>query len=165
MVVFLRLLEYQSGIIFLTTNRLGDFDEAFESRIHLQIPFSPLDAQKRRLIWERLARKNGNCILSKAQTEALGRLPLDGRRIKNILRLASLFAANRGTSNGTTKGGQDQMDHEKPELTMAFGDIKKVLPLAITRVGNEGDSPEKLPKPEDLSKALADLIDGVRVEE
>ncbi|MBE3041795.1 AAA family ATPase, partial [Candidatus Bathyarchaeota archaeon] len=91
----MRLLEYQQGIIFLTTNRLGDFDEAFESRIHLQIPFSPLDALKRRLIWERLARKNGNCILSTAQMEALGRLPLDGRRIKNILRLASLFAATR----------------------------------------------------------------------
>ena len=159
----MRLLEYQQGIIFLTTNRLGDFDEAFESRIHLQIPFSPLDALKRRLIWERLARKNGNCILSTAQMEALGRLPLDGRRIKNILRLASLFAANRSRSNGAARWGQDPMEHENAELTMDFGDIKKVLPLAITRMGNnEGSSQEeKLAKAEDLSSALADLMKGV----
>ena len=95
--------------------------------------------------------------------EALGRLPLDGRWIKNILRLASLFAASRSRSNGAARWGQDPMDHEKAELTMNFEDIKKVLPLAITRMGNiEGSSQEeKLAKADDLSNALADLMKGV----
>lgn len=33
--VFLRKLEYCEGIMFLTTNRVSDFDEAIISRIHL----------------------------------------------------------------------------------------------------------------------------------
>lgn len=35
--VFLRMLEYYKGILFLTTNRIGTFDEAFKSRIHISL--------------------------------------------------------------------------------------------------------------------------------
>ncbi|KAJ4248772.1 hypothetical protein NW762_012610 [Fusarium torreyae] len=40
--VFLRTLEYYSGILFLTTNRVGTFDEAFTSRIHISLYYPPL---------------------------------------------------------------------------------------------------------------------------
>ncbi|KAI1268650.1 hypothetical protein F5Y18DRAFT_424012 [Xylariaceae sp. FL1019] len=43
--VFLRVMEYYSGILFLTTNRVGDFDEAFASRIHMSLYYPPLDLQ------------------------------------------------------------------------------------------------------------------------
>ena len=33
--VFLRVLEYYEGILILTSNRVGTFDEAFKSRIQL----------------------------------------------------------------------------------------------------------------------------------
>ena len=36
------MLEYYAGILFLTTNRIGDFDEAFASRIHLSLHYPPL---------------------------------------------------------------------------------------------------------------------------
>ncbi|UKZ48175.1 hypothetical protein TrVGV298_002411 [Trichoderma virens] len=42
--VFLRTLEYYTGILFLTTNRVGTFDEAFTSRIHISLYYPPLDA-------------------------------------------------------------------------------------------------------------------------
>lgn len=42
MEVFLRVLEYYAGILFLTTNRVGDFDEAFASRIHISLYYPPL---------------------------------------------------------------------------------------------------------------------------
>jgi SpoVK/Ycf46/Vps4 family AAA+-type ATPase len=35
--VFLRVLEFYSGILFLTTNRVGTIDEAFKSRIHISL--------------------------------------------------------------------------------------------------------------------------------
>lgn len=35
--VFLRVLEYYSGILFLTTNRVGTIDEAFKSRIQISL--------------------------------------------------------------------------------------------------------------------------------
>lgn len=46
--MFLRVLEYYAGILFLTTNRIGDFDEAFGSRIHISLhyPQLELDATK-----------------------------------------------------------------------------------------------------------------------
>ncbi|RMJ07752.1 hypothetical protein BHE90_010290 [Fusarium euwallaceae] len=43
--VFLRVLEYYAGILFLTTNRIGDFDEAFASRIHISLHYPALDRQ------------------------------------------------------------------------------------------------------------------------
>jgi hypothetical protein len=51
-IVFLRALDYFSGILFLTTNRVGSFDEAFMSRIHVQIGYDPLDDTAREQIWD-----------------------------------------------------------------------------------------------------------------
>ncbi|KAJ5711737.1 ATPase AAA-type core [Penicillium malachiteum] len=50
--VFLRALDYFQGILFLTTNRVGSFDEAFMSRIHVQIGYDPLDEDSRQKIWD-----------------------------------------------------------------------------------------------------------------
>ena len=44
--VFLRVLEYYSGILILTTNRVGAFDEAFHSRIHLSLYYPSLGLKK-----------------------------------------------------------------------------------------------------------------------
>ncbi|GME52843.1 uncharacterized protein COCSADRAFT_177807 [Neofusicoccum parvum] len=44
--VFLRVMEYYAGILFLTTNRVGDFDEAFTSRIHISLYYPALDMDK-----------------------------------------------------------------------------------------------------------------------
>ena len=38
--IFLRLLEYFQGILFLTTNRVSTFDDAFQSRIHIALRVS-----------------------------------------------------------------------------------------------------------------------------
>lgn len=50
--VFLRVLEYYSGILFLTTNKIGTFDEAFKSRIHLSLYYDKLDADQTWKIWD-----------------------------------------------------------------------------------------------------------------
>ncbi|KAJ5106985.1 ATPase AAA-type core [Penicillium angulare] len=39
--VFLKELEYFSGIVFLTTNRITSFDRAMKSRIHLALEYTP----------------------------------------------------------------------------------------------------------------------------
>ena len=39
--IFLRQLEYFQGILFLTTNRVAEFDPAFASRIHIALRVSP----------------------------------------------------------------------------------------------------------------------------
>ncbi|GAB7357683.1 hypothetical protein MBLNU459_g0172t1 [Dothideomycetes sp. NU459] len=49
--VFLRILEYYSGILFLTTNKVGQFDEAFKSRIHVSLYYPPLNTVMFERIW------------------------------------------------------------------------------------------------------------------
>ncbi|KAK4102048.1 P-loop containing nucleoside triphosphate hydrolase protein [Parathielavia hyrcaniae] len=112
--VFLRLLEYQAGIIFLTTNRVLDIDDAFHSRIHITIPYDELDDAQRTSIWRDLAHEKCACTLTDVEASGLGALPVDGRTIKKVLRLATLFAKTR----------DDEAD-------MCINDIVEVLPLAI----------------------------------
>ena len=50
--VFLRVLEYYSGILILTTNRVAEFDEAFKSRIHISLYYPKLDRESTIKIWD-----------------------------------------------------------------------------------------------------------------
>ncbi|ETS78286.1 hypothetical protein PFICI_10348 [Pestalotiopsis fici W106-1] len=52
--VFLRHLEYYSGILFLTTNIVGIIDEAFKSRIHVALRYDAIDAVSTKRIWNNL---------------------------------------------------------------------------------------------------------------
>jgi hypothetical protein len=54
--VFLRHLEHFQDIMFLTTNRLTTFDDAFQSRIHFAVKFSDLTI-KAKAIWETFLQK------------------------------------------------------------------------------------------------------------
>lgn len=49
--VFLRALEYQQGILFLTTDRVKCFDEAFLSRFSGAIRYPNLDQARRGKVW------------------------------------------------------------------------------------------------------------------
>ncbi|PWY83402.1 hypothetical protein BO70DRAFT_379229 [Aspergillus heteromorphus CBS 117.55] len=50
--VFLRVLEYYSGILFLTTNRVGTLDEAFKSRIHVSLYYETLKKKQTLAIFQ-----------------------------------------------------------------------------------------------------------------
>ncbi|KAI5919615.1 hypothetical protein F4810DRAFT_686268 [Camillea tinctor] len=50
--VFLRVLEYYEGILFLTSNRVGVFDEALKSRLHMALYYPPLKWKPTQRIWE-----------------------------------------------------------------------------------------------------------------
>lgn len=92
--VFLRLMEYYQGILFLTTNRAEDFDPAFMSRIHLILDYKPLSPERRAKIWRNLSAKmNKDDTLNEAGIQSLGRdLDINGREIKNLLRTAWCLA-------------------------------------------------------------------------
>lgn len=50
--VFLRLLDYYDGVLFLTTNRAGVLDEAFKSRIHFSLYYPHLTREQTIDIWK-----------------------------------------------------------------------------------------------------------------
>src|SRR6266566_3691141 len=58
--VFLRAVEYYRGILFLTTNRVGHFDDAFVSRIHVIIAYDNLGVPERQKIWKQFFKKLGD---------------------------------------------------------------------------------------------------------
>lgn len=45
--IFLRVLEYYEGTMFLTTNRVQTFDPAFQLRIHIPIDYPELSMEKK----------------------------------------------------------------------------------------------------------------------
>lgn len=93
---FLRLLEYHSGMLFLTTNRVRAFDEAFLSRVSVAIKYPELDIQQRGKIWfQFLTHVLGSGTSEVLQDENLKELamkPFNGRIIKNIVRTAQALA-------------------------------------------------------------------------
>lgn len=90
---FLRALEYFKGILFLTTNRVGTFDEAFISRIHVPIYYAEFRDEQRAKIWARFFEKLEEDreatmrILQSAkdytQSQELQDLKWNGREIRN----------------------------------------------------------------------------------
>lgn len=96
--------------MFLTTNRVGAFDQAFQSRIHITIGMPEFDEQRRKDVWkifiQDLGRKrsDGSAILTHAECRELGRevvdswaaQPLNGRQIRNCVRSALALAEDKG---------------------------------------------------------------------
>lgn len=89
--VFLRLLEYYEGTLFLTTNRVDNMDPAFQSRIHVHIKYEKLTMQARRAIWSSFLSKLGSQF-SDEDLDTVAQLPLNGRQIKNVIKTAQLLA-------------------------------------------------------------------------
>ncbi|KAK5656929.1 hypothetical protein OQA88_3451 [Cercophora sp. LCS_1] len=106
--VFLRMLEYYEGILFLTTNRLLTMDSAFESRIQLAIRLPDLGPESRKLIWANLIHRL-DADEEQAKTELMLHLDdmaeweLNGRQIRNILTMAESLALGSQRRRGALR--------------------------------------------------------------
>lgn len=124
--IFLRLLEYFQGILFLTTNRVETFDEvrppppfirtplqltlqAFQSRIHIALRYNDLDRKAKRIIWKTFldmvsleeatiatTPTTTREIVSGSELDGLARRDLNGRQIKNVVRTSQALAYSLG---------------------------------------------------------------------
>ncbi|ETR99856.1 P-loop containing nucleoside triphosphate hydrolase protein, partial [Trichoderma reesei RUT C-30] len=118
--VFLRILEYYQGILFLTTNRVGKMDEAFRSRVHVSLYYPPLNEQSTLDIFEtnlqRIKTRKGELLkikeedirkFAKAHYRDLEpHIRWNGRQIRNAFHIAVALAENEVTgmaSNGERK--------------------------------------------------------------
>lgn len=96
--IFLRLLEYYQGILFLTTNRIEEFDSAFQSRIHLAIEYHELDAARRVCVWKNLLARLPACAnWDEGIYNRLGEhIVVNGREIKNLIRTTLAVTQHTG---------------------------------------------------------------------
>ncbi|KAL2760257.1 hypothetical protein ACRALDRAFT_1067150 [Sodiomyces alcalophilus JCM 7366] len=127
--VFLRILEYYNGILFLTTNRPGILDEAVKSRVHVSLYYKPLGERET----ENIFKMNIDRLeeTEKILSEAGGEQPLyifkdeilafarehywrhqhgmgrwNGRQIRNAFLIAASLAHNDAEEN---PGAQKQL--------------------------------------------------------
>lgn len=86
--VFLRKLEYYQGTMLLTTNRVRDFDDAIQSRIHLALRYNALGIDTRRGIWDDFLKEattaEGDADYSTEELEHLARHVLNGRQVSSV---------------------------------------------------------------------------------
>ncbi|KAF6820894.1 AAA family ATPase [Colletotrichum plurivorum] len=94
--IFLRTLEYYSGILFMTTNRVRTFDDAFKSRIHVPLKYDDLPKESRLKVWQNfLASVEGGVDIDEDGLDRLAEGKLNGRQIKNVVRTARSLAAHK----------------------------------------------------------------------
>lgn len=91
--IFLRLLDYYEGILFLTTNRADVLDHAVRSRVMLRLEYPDLDQDSRSRIWETMF-DAAELKLSEGEFTQLADKPINGRQIRNLTRLAKVLHPN-----------------------------------------------------------------------
>jgi hypothetical protein len=125
--VFLRSLEYFRGILFLTTNRVGSFDDAFISRIHVALHYKRLNDDYRAKIWEknfnRLSKEDSisiapGAIIYVTTDPDVRAVEWNGREIRNAFQTAVALAQYQARKEGKVQVVL-QADHLKRVVKMS----------------------------------------------
>lgn len=114
--VFLRLMDYYKGMLFLTTNRSDVLDPAFKSRITLALKYPPLDAESRLKIWMTMFDSAGVKLVDESgqeinwetlpacdQSLSFKDVELNGRQIRNMVRLIKVIYNSQVTPRQVTE--------------------------------------------------------------
>ncbi|KAK0644346.1 hypothetical protein B0T16DRAFT_460410 [Cercophora newfieldiana] len=113
--VFLRKLEYYSGILFLTTNRPGTIDEAFKSRIHISLRYPSIDLASTEQMWVNIMRR-----LEKENETAEIKVVFDKSK---LLKFAQKHYKRREPSK-TTWNGRQIRNAFQTALALGYADRK-----------------------------------------
>lgn len=93
--VFLRLLEYYSGILFLTTNRVTIIDDAILSRATAHVKYKVLEGEQYTKLWHILLMQYGVTHAGGIHTlirDAVKAFPrASGRSVRQLIRLAKMM--------------------------------------------------------------------------
>ena len=157
---FLRCLEYYQGVLFLTTNRVGAFDDALLSRVNVVLHYD-FDELKRQDVWatffRKLERERGQLIKVPYSTREyvrhdpdLKRLEWNGREIRNAFQMAVALAEytdERDPEDGLI-ALQDLHFQQVVRMSSNFRHyLRKVHGAEIEKVAaNRGDRNEYLSK-------------------
>lgn len=124
--IFLRQLEYYRGVLFLTTNRVVMFDDAFCSRISMFVHYEKHDKETRATIWrtllQRLQCNNVQEVFHTADLDELSaefsEADFNGREIRNIVQTAMTLARSKGETL--------QAEHLRKALTAMVSSTKEL---------------------------------------
>lgn len=101
--VFLRVLEYQDTVLFLTTNRPGDVDDAIASRCVARLTYPMPSPKEQAALWRVLGDATGAKLSDSTISALVERFShLSGRAIKNLLKLSLLTGGKEITVDTVT---------------------------------------------------------------
>jgi MoxR-like ATPase len=92
------MLEYYDGILILTSNRVGTFDEAFKSRVQVALHYEYLSRKSRKKIWnkflDRIEDEDDDAEVDKIRKriDELANHEMNGRQIRNAIGTARQLA-------------------------------------------------------------------------
>lgn len=94
--VFLRLLEYYRGVLFMTTNRGTSVDDAIVSRVTARFRYKMPNQEEQIRLWKVLAAQNG-IVIEDSEIDLIvhSNKNMTGRDIKNVLKLAYVQAMKK----------------------------------------------------------------------
>jgi hypothetical protein len=94
--VFLRVLEYFNGLLFLTTNRVDDIDEAIVSRCIAMIRYEAPDQAARRRIWQVMLDQFSLGVDDQLLDDLVALFPkASGRDIKGLAKLTAKYCSQK----------------------------------------------------------------------
>ena len=125
--IFLRVLEYYEGIMFLTTNRVQTFDAAFQSRIHISIDYPELSIESRRTVWENFLRQH-DIAQSAARDKPLKALASAAKSQEN--KMPNGLAEHESDEEKQAKAGAEKEAKDKGAQELHQ---KRTLPHKITK--------------------------------
>ncbi|KAH3965117.1 hypothetical protein HBI56_196210 [Parastagonospora nodorum] len=142
--VFLRMLEYYKGLLFLTTNRVGAFDEAFKSRVHISLFYPNFDKETTIKVWKtfiKQAKKKLDSEGRKNVTVASGEIKKfakthweenpkarwNGRQIRNAFHTAVAMAEFQAREKETGEGYDANKD---VKITIGREQFEKIAKTA-----------------------------------
>ena len=106
---FARFIQYHQGIVFITTNRVTNFDRALMPRIDITLGLPPLDRGRRASIWHNLIQDLlDDGTINASQSDDLRLLARDrwskddinGHQIKKAVQNAKIVAEKKGKRLG-----------------------------------------------------------------
>jgi hypothetical protein len=104
--VFLRVLDYYNGILFLTTNRAGVLDEAFKSRIHYKIYYPDLTLEQTLDIWKLNIQRVRKIEEELAKVENRGPLQINEKELVAFAKRRFLEGGSQKRGSGRWNGRQ-----------------------------------------------------------
>lgn len=96
--VFLRLLEYHTGLVFLTSNLGHNIDDAIKSRCIALIEFTTPDVPERKRLWEVQLEQFNLSLSAQHVMHCVRAFPeIVGRDIQNLIKLTHRVCKSQGT--------------------------------------------------------------------
>ena len=157
--VFLRRLEYFGGLLFLTTNRVGQIDDAILSRVSVVLQYDNLSDETRKKIWRSFFAKvhqvadplgTGKVEINKYTQQyvlndpAVRNLQWNGREIRNALQLAIMLARHRALKENRSEDTVVEVEEEDFQSVVAMNSKFKAYLKSITGQGEEGRAKARL---------------------